>query len=83
MNSSVETDAEYVRRERRARSAARRQGLRLVKSRIRTQESYQWGTYMLVDANTNWVVASGAADGFFGLLLDDVEDALVELSVTA
>lgn len=66
-----------ARRESRLRSEAQRQGLRLQKCRSRNPENWLYGTYHLVDASTNAIVASGTQNGF-GLTLDDVEDALNE-----
>ncbi len=61
--------------ENRLRRAAQRQGLRLVKSPRRDTRALDYGTYMLVHATTNAVVASGPQSGY-GLSLDEVEDAL-------
>ena len=62
--------------ESRLRQRARRQGLTLRKSRSRTPEHYDFGTYCLVDEH-NWLIAGDPNTGF-GLTLDDVEQALNE-----
>lgn len=64
-------------RENRLRRAAERQGLLLQKSRRRDPRAVDFGTYMLVDANTNAVVASGLQSGY-GLSLDEIEEELSE-----
>lgn len=64
-------------RENRLRRMAERQGLRLVKSRRRDPRALGYGTYMLVDANTKVIVASGLSDGY-GLDLDTIEEELTE-----
>ena len=64
-------------RELRLRRAAARQGLALRKCRTRTVESYDYGTYHLVDAATNFLAVWGLQSGY-GLSLDDVERALSE-----
>lgn len=63
-------------RENRLRRAAERQGLRLLKSRRRDPRAIEYGTYMLVDADTNGVAWSGDHENGYGLDLDDVEDYL-------
>jgi hypothetical protein len=62
-------------RENRARRAAERQGLTLVKSRRRDPHALGYGTYMLVNSRTGGVVAAGS-EGAYGLTLDEVEDYL-------
>jgi hypothetical protein len=62
-------------RENRLRRAAQRQGLMLAKSRRRDPRASDYGTYMLVDAQTNTLIAWGLPPGY-GMSLDDVEDAL-------
>ena len=62
-------------KENRLRRAAERQGLRLMKSRRRDPRALDFGTYMLVDATTDAVTASGR-EGGYGLTLDDVERQL-------
>jgi hypothetical protein len=57
-------------RENRARRAAERQGLLLKKSRRRDPRAIDYGTYMLVDASTNTIVAGER------MYLDDVEKYL-------
>jgi hypothetical protein len=64
-------------RESRLRRKARRQGLRLAKSRSRTPEHHDWQTFCLVDARNNFVVAS-AGWTTYGLSLDEVESWLSE-----
>jgi hypothetical protein len=63
------------RREDRLRRKARRQGLRLVKSRDHDPEIPGYGLYMIVDDRNN-VVAGGP--GIFGIDLDAVEAAVSE-----
>ena len=60
-------------REQRARRKARRQGLRVCKSR-------RDGSFMLVDGDRNWVAVggSGPIGCEFGLWLDELERALAE-----
>jgi hypothetical protein len=62
-------------RENRLRRAAQRQGLTLAKSRRRDTRASDYGTYMLVDGSTNFVVANGLQSGY-GLSLDEIENAL-------
>ncbi len=62
-------------RENRLRRVAARQGLYLMKSRARDPEAPDFGTYMLTDPSTNFLVTSGLQTGY-GLSLDDVERAL-------
>ena len=64
-------------RENRLRRAAQRQGLTLAKSRRRDPRATDYGTYMLVDQQTNAVVAHGMQLGY-GLNLDEIESALNE-----
>jgi len=64
-------------RENRLRRAAQRQGLMLAKSRRRDPRATDYGTYMLLDAQTNTVVALGMQSGY-GLSLDEIETALNE-----
>ena len=64
-------------RENKLRRMAERQGLRLEKSRRRDPRAYDYGTYQLVDANTNWLVASNHNTGY-GLDLDEVEAVLLK-----
>ena len=64
-------------RENRLRRAAQRQGLMLTKSRRRDPRATDYGTYMLVDQQTNAVVAYGLQSGY-GLSLDEIETALNE-----
>lgn len=61
--------------ENRLRRAAERQGLRLVKSRRRDPRAIDYGSYMLLDSDTNAVVASGFESGY-GMYLDEVEGFL-------
>lgn len=62
-------------RENRLRLAARRQGIQLVKSRRRDERAFDYGTYMLMNPETNSVIYSGFQTGY-GLSLDDVESAI-------
>ncbi|ANS29379.1 hypothetical protein R1CP_23555 [Rhodococcus opacus] len=62
-------------RETRLRRAAVRQGLRMEKSRRRDTRATDYGTYHLVEAETNDLKAHGLPRGY-GLSLDDVERAL-------
>ena len=50
------TDAEFKVLENRARRMAKRQGLRLVKSRRRDPRAWDYGCYCLADIQTNGVV---------------------------
>ena len=64
-------------RENRLRRMADRQGLRLEKSRRRDPSALDFGTYGIVDARTNAVVAHGGnVFNGYGLSLDDVEEYL-------
>ena len=71
-------------RERRLRRAAARLDLVLEKSRCRTPEAPQWGTYGLVRVEApggHWrsrLLVAGDINHGFGLSLDDVEAALAE-----
>lgn len=64
--------------ETRLRRMAKRQNLKLVKSRRRDPRAVDFATYILVDRDNN--VVCGGTDGFFenGLYLDDIERALNE-----
>lgn len=62
-------------RENRLRRMASRQGLALVKSRRRDPRALDYGTYCLVNVQTNAIVAGGEVNGY-GLTLDDVEREL-------
>jgi hypothetical protein len=59
-------------RENRLRRAAKRQGLRLEKSRVRDPRALTYGGYHLIDARTNVIVAFGQLIGFEANL-DDIE----------
>jgi hypothetical protein len=59
-------------RENRLRRMAERQGLALQKSRRRDPRAVDFGTYMLVDTNSNAVVATVGEDGY-GLTLNAIE----------
>jgi hypothetical protein len=63
-------------RETRLRRMADRQGLRLVKSRRRDPRAIDYGGYMLVDQQTNGVIAGTGAIGRPHWSLDDVEEFL-------
>jgi hypothetical protein len=69
------TELQYKIFENRLRHAAQRQGLRLVKSRRRDPRALDFGTYQLVDGDTDAVVLIGLPRGY-GLGLDDVARAL-------
>jgi hypothetical protein len=74
----MSSDDESVKvRENRLRRKARRQGLELQKSRRRDPHALDYGTYQLVDATTNSVVASGLTSGY-GLTLGDIERELTK-----
>ena len=62
-------------RENRLRRMADRQGLHIVKSRRRDPRALDFGGYMIVDTQGNWVVAGGSP-WVFSLDLDAVEDYL-------
>lgn len=62
-------------RENRARRAAKRQRLELRKSRLRDPRAVDYGTYDLLDIDTDTVKHSGPR-GEYGLTLDQVEEAL-------
>ncbi len=64
MTSNITTSDKV--RENKARRAAARQGLRLAKSRTRDGRATDYGTFMVVDVEGNWLVAEG-------LYLDEVE----------
>jgi hypothetical protein len=68
------TDDDKV-RENQLRRRAERQGCRLLKSRRRDPYAVDYGSYMLVDAETNSIVATGFERGF-GLSLDAIEAEL-------
>jgi hypothetical protein len=68
-------DQDYKVRENRARRAAKRQGLELVKNRLRDPRALDYGTYGLIDAFTHERVAGNERTGF-GLSLDDIEAEL-------
>ena len=63
-------------RENRLRRMAERQGLELRKSRRRDPRAIDYGTYMLVNAEINGVVAGAAGTGGPNFTLDDVETYL-------
>jgi hypothetical protein len=64
-------------RENRLRRAAERQGLRLEKSRLRDPRAINYGTFRLVNAQTN-TLEVGASQSGYGLSLDEIETALGE-----
>ena len=64
-------------RENRLRRAAERQGYRLSKSRRRDPRAIDYGGYMLVDVQTNGIVA-GATPYAYSLDLDAVEGLLTD-----
>jgi hypothetical protein len=63
-------------RENRARRAARRQGLALRKSKQRDPHGLTHGTYMLVDAATEAVIAASWTGSGYGLTLAQIEEHL-------
>jgi hypothetical protein len=63
--------------ENRLRRMADRQGLRLEKSKRRDPRAYDYGTYQLVEVQTNTIAAYGSQSGY-GLDLDDVEEYLTD-----
>jgi len=65
-------------RENLLRRMAARQGLALMKSRRRDPRAVDFGTYMLVDPDTNAVVAAGSDGHGYGLTLDDIEEWLTK-----
>lgn len=69
--------------ENRLRRMAGRQGLTLSKSRAHDRRAADWGTYLLVDATGNSVVAYGTSGGGYGLGLDEVERILTAGPATA
>ena len=71
------TDQAEKIRENRLRNMAGRQGLRLTKARRRDPQALDYGTYMLIDANTNALVAWGLQSGY-GMTLDEIETCLKE-----
>lgn len=73
---------QYKSYEARLRRMASRQDLILRKSPRRDPHALGYGTYMLIDAATNGVVARGLPDGY-GLGLDDIERELRNDGVTA
>jgi len=60
-------------RETRLRRMAERQGLQLVKSRRRDHRAIDYGMYMIVNPNGNYIVAGAEGTGRPNLSLDDVE----------
>lgn len=66
------------RRENRARRKARRQGFRLIKSRSRSPEHYNFGGFVLVDCNG--FVEAGGNPHEFAMKLEDVERFLADPS---
>jgi hypothetical protein len=63
-------------RENRLRRMADRQGLLLRRARRRDPRALDYGRYVLVDAQTNFVVAGTGALGRYEFTLDDVETFL-------
>lgn len=62
--------------ENRIRRIAERRGLRLEKSRRRDPRATDYGTYRLVDAETNAIEAYGDSS-LYGLTLDEIEAQLI------
>ena len=73
MVSGMASDTTEKVRENRLRRMAERQGLRLMKTRRRDPRAYDFGTYMLIDARTDGIVAAGAHETGYGLTLDEIE----------
>lgn len=71
------TDRQHRNYEARLRREAKRQGLRLEKSRSRDPDASEWGTYRLVDDSLGIVISYALPNGF-GLSLDDVHRSLNE-----
>jgi hypothetical protein len=67
--------------ENRLRRAAARQGLRLEKSRTRDPQASDYGTYQLVDVETNTIAKCGTRRGY-GLGLNEIDQALNESSLS-
>ncbi len=66
-------------RENRLRRVAERRGLRLMRSRRRDPNAWDYGTYQLVDVRTKGVVAAEWSIGRgYGLSLDEIEQWLDE-----
>ncbi len=59
------------------RRKAKRQGLILQKSRVRTLEAPSHGTYRLIDASRNSIELGDPSNGY-GMSLVDIEDYLKE-----
>jgi hypothetical protein len=72
------TTTEHKVLENRLRRSARRQGLRLERSRVRDQRATGYGTYQLVDISTNSRASWGDLPGGYGLDLHDVARYLFE-----
>ena len=60
-------------RETRLRRAAARQGLALRKSGRRDPRALDFDKYVLVDTESNTIVAGAAANGRYSFTVDDVE----------
>jgi hypothetical protein len=67
------TDTTDKVRENRLRRMAERRGLKLVKSRRRDEHAWDYGMFMIVSVENNWVVAGTAATGRPEFTIDDVE----------
>lgn len=72
MHSGMTSNTTDKVRENRLRRTAKRQGLRLEKSRRRDPRALDFGTYWLVDPWTNTLVYGGGV-GVDGPHLDDIE----------
>ncbi len=77
------TNTPHKVRENRLRRAARRQGLRLERSRRRDPRAIGHATYRLVDTAGNTIVAGGFTGDGYGMDLDDVARALGEAVAAA
>ncbi len=71
-----EDDREFKARENRLRRRARRQGLQLVKSRVRDPQASEYGKYRLIEPERNL----GIAGYPWALSLDEVETELAALA---
>jgi hypothetical protein len=60
-------------RENRLRRAVERRGFMLQKSRRRDPQAWDYGTYQIIDPDTNYLVAALRVDRGYGLSLDDIE----------
>lgn len=66
-------DQELKVKENRARRKLDRMGMRLMKSRRRDERALDFGGYMIVDKNTNYVQAGGTP-GAFSMSIEEIEN---------